>query len=134
MDRTPFSCKTLYRGTLLIVFGCLLSLSVFIGSAFGSTQKSAVPDPGRLSMAISGAYEEAEKDPWWIAAKERADTLLKVTGKHIDLDWLRGFGDRTLKRGSPNRWRTIAGRIQGCSLRLPVRGRLFRLLFAAIRA
>ena len=103
MDRTPFSCKTLYRGTLLIVFGCLLSLSVFIGSAFGSTQKSAVPDPGRLSMAISGAYEEAEKDPWWIAAKERADTLLKVTGKHVDLDWLRGFGDRTLKRGSPNR-------------------------------
>lgn len=54
-------------------------------------------------MAISGAYEEAEKDPWWLAAKARADGLLKVTGRHVDLDWLQGFGDRTLKRGNPNR-------------------------------
>jgi len=103
MDKALLSCKTFYRRMLLIVSGCLLSLLAFNGCSFGATSEQTRLDPRHLSLAISGAYEEAEKDPWWLAAEARSDSLLKIKGKHVDLDWLQGFGERILKRGSPNR-------------------------------
>ncbi|MEA4880023.1 MAG: polysaccharide deacetylase family protein [Synergistaceae bacterium] len=64
---------------------------------------SPSPDPTRLALAISGAYTEAEKSPWWSAGKDtyfaesRERELLAEEGR-------KKYGpSRILRQGDPSR-------------------------------
>lgn len=59
--------------------------------------------PARLALAISGAYEGAEKDIWWRAAKERAYRSPADIERQSVLDLLHWFKFKPMKRGDPSK-------------------------------
>ncbi len=111
-DNTPSTLAhrgTPYRQICAICFFALSGVLLFLSTPApclapppGEPARTT-PDPKRLSLAISGAYEGAEKDIWWLAAKERSYRSPREIEQHIELDWLQGFNFRTIRRGDPSR-------------------------------
>ncbi len=89
------------------VFLCgLLLLRTFSGDCWGSAPEktfSPSPDPTRLALAISGAYTEAEKDPWWIAAKDKLFREIRNPELRAERGLRQYFSSGILKHGAPSR-------------------------------
>jgi peptidoglycan/xylan/chitin deacetylase (PgdA/CDA1 family) len=74
-----------------------------VSAAEGEAANQALMNAARLSLAVSGAYEGAEKDIWWLAAKRIAYRSSFDIERQTALDFLHWFKFRTLRRGDPSR-------------------------------
>ena len=61
------------------------------------------PDPTRLALAISGAYTEAEKSPWWITAKDKFFREIHETEPGAEQNLKEYLPSRIVKSGDPSR-------------------------------
>ena len=92
-----------FAGVLLC---CFFLLRTFSGSSSASAPEktfSPSPDPTRLALAISGAYTEAEKSSWWIAARDQHFCDFWGEEGHAETGVKQDSSSRILKRGDPSR-------------------------------